>query len=55
AKDIGYPGIGRGDRQPGCDHGNCPPDQPANPYHRGCEIAKRCRGPSPPVPSQKMI
>ncbi|AEE83019.1 hypothetical protein [Arabidopsis thaliana] len=55
ANEIGYPGMGRGDRQPGCDHGNCPPDQPANPYHRGCEKSKRCRGPDPPALPRKMI
>ncbi|XP_019090138.1 PREDICTED: protein RALF-like 28 [Camelina sativa] len=48
AKEIGYPVIRGGDRPPGCDHGKCPPDQPANPYHRGCEKSHRCRGPPPP-------
>ncbi|CAH8272982.1 unnamed protein product [Arabidopsis lyrata] len=55
ANVIGYPPIKGGDDQPGCDHGKCPPKQPANPYHRGCEKTNRCRGPSPPVPPQKMI
>ncbi|GAU27124.1 hypothetical protein TSUD_104330 [Trifolium subterraneum] len=44
-KYIGYGGMGR-DTSPGCSpiHPELCKDIPANPYHRGCEAAARCRG-----------
>lgn len=52
-KVIGYPAIGR--NMP-CDpyqsSSACPPEEPVNPYKRGCEKSRRCRGgvrPPPPV------
>ncbi|CAJ2660528.1 unnamed protein product [Trifolium pratense] len=45
AKHIGYGAIGR-DINPGCSpkHPELCKLHPANPYHRGCEAALRCRG-----------
>ncbi|GAU27123.1 hypothetical protein TSUD_104320 [Trifolium subterraneum] len=44
-KVIGYGAIGR-NANPGCSpkHPELCKDKPANPYTRGCEAIKKCRG-----------
>ncbi|KAF8083016.1 hypothetical protein N665_0795s0013 [Sinapis alba] len=44
---IGYPSIRFGDAPVRCNPkqpATCHPPEPANPYTRGCEKHKRCRG-----------